>query len=135
MTRQEAYDTAAQRILSQGRAGASKGGCWLRYQGLACAVGALIPDAAYDAKLEGFGVEYIRTHLLPELPLGLLLDLQSAHDKSWSASHNSAVPIAHFFREWGTRMRTVAATHLLSADAVSPAIIEARIAELTGAAQ
>ena len=98
MTPQEIFDTVARHLFTQGkRAGYERNkedhgeesfAC--RYRGpsgTACAVGALIPDAAYDPEMEGAGVLRLIDNYGPDLPPWMrdnfeLLDrLQMVHDQ------------------------------------------------------
>ncbi len=97
MTPQEIFDTVVTHLFQQGRQSSVKGMCLYRSEsGLKCAVGALIPDDAYDPKMDDFddsefgdtGISsLISSGLLPsdlqktfEDNITLLRDLQDAHD-------------------------------------------------------
>jgi hypothetical protein len=98
MTPQEIFDTVARHLFTQGqRAGYERNredygdesfAC--RYRGpggTTCAVGVLIPDAAYDPEMEGAGVTMLLDSFGPGLPAWMrdnheLLDrLQMVHDQ------------------------------------------------------
>lgn len=95
MKPQEIFDTVAKHLIQQGcRATVSAGSrpdsdglCQYRGpNGTKCAVGALIPDDVYDAKMEGDTVTGLLVSFGSVLPswmgpnLGLLRDLQMVHD-------------------------------------------------------
>jgi hypothetical protein len=97
MTPQEIFDTVARHLFTQGeRAGIvvdddyDRGdGFTCQYRapgGATCAVGKLIPDAAYDPVMEGCGVTMLLDSFGPRLPSWMLdnyelLDrLQMVHD-------------------------------------------------------
>ena len=98
MTPQEIFDTAARHLFTQGeRAGIvtdddydNNEGFACRYRapgGATCAVGKLIPDAAYVPAMEGCGVTLLVDNFGPDLPSWMrdnyeLLDrLQMVHDQ------------------------------------------------------
>ena len=99
MNRQLVFETAYKRIRSQG--GLSWNGnteaCYYRYLSRACAIGACVPDEAYDRKAEGCAIAFVpvgSAHPLVEMldksPILLgwredkdfLNDLQKTHDNS-----------------------------------------------------
>jgi hypothetical protein len=70
MNRQEIFDTVARHLLSQGKkceiptTPHEDGVCMYRYNGMACAVGVLIPDDLYNESMEGYTISVlIGTHL------------------------------------------------------------------------
>jgi hypothetical protein len=98
MTPQEIFDTVVTHLFQQGCQSSVEGMCLYRSEsGLKCAVGALIPDDAYDPKMDhgndtNTGIDYlIGSGLLPpdlqktfERNITLLRDLQDAHDHDLS---------------------------------------------------
>lgn len=88
------FDTVARHLLRQGRQAAAEGTTSCRYRVfengvtvLTCAVGCLIPDALYDAAMEGRSVDgllanYPALREVPEIDHcdDLLGELQSLHD-------------------------------------------------------
>jgi hypothetical protein len=57
MTPQEIFDTVAKHLFTQGKQSTDYVSCLYRGpEGTKCAVGILIPDAAYDADMEGCSV-------------------------------------------------------------------------------
>jgi len=63
MDRQAVYEKAGLHLLKQGRK--SKTGSLCRYrnaEGLACAIGALIPNERYNDSMEDIGVTYLLSH-------------------------------------------------------------------------
>jgi hypothetical protein len=130
MTKQEIFDRVWNHLNAQGRAAAKQtplgqGACQYRAKledgtVLSCAVGCLIPDELYDEKLEGQTVEMLYRTLMqsPRVKaiwdvlgrenLGLLADLQSAHD-------NILKTVGLEF--WRARMRDIASEFNLTVPA------------------
>ena len=95
LTNQEIFDKVLTHLVKQGRPARNEDGCVYRTvtpkgEVLKCAVGCLIPDEAYDKKIEGKRVyALLREHtavtlsaMLSMQSQGLLESLQEAHD-SW----------------------------------------------------
>ena len=94
MTPQEAFETVAKHLLAQGRPSKNeKGMCVYRGpDGLKCAVGALIPDEAYDPRMEDIyasmviaqfdDLEFLKEANLEVNGERLLDVLQELHDSS-----------------------------------------------------
>ena len=99
MTREEVFDKVAIHLLKQGKKSMSPigGGCVYRGpNGLACAIGCLIPDDKYIPDIESFNVDGLMSNY-PEVVKGtaitdefltILQELQVVHDcrevSSWS---------------------------------------------------
>lgn len=90
-TNQSAFTTAAIHLLNQGKRCFSRAyaGCVLKKErpngdSLHCAVGCLIPDAEYNARLEGMTVDSLSRSVssLRGLDVDLLFDLVRLHDHS-----------------------------------------------------
>jgi hypothetical protein len=103
MKPQEIFDTVATHLFEQGRQSAKDGMCLYRTDsGLKCAVGVLIPDEAYDTKMDDMDSQgdtsvrsLILSGLLPsdlqktfEDNQSLLLDLQWVHDQEYNWNYN-----------------------------------------------
>ena len=84
-TAQQVFDQVVTHLLTQNQQALSDGMCMYRTPGgLKCAVGCLIPDEAYDAKMEDMQADlvvsdysslmHLRSHSV------LLRDLQRVHD-------------------------------------------------------
>ena len=101
MNAQEIFDTAVKHMAEQGQPGGSLNeyndfSCEYRGSGNSrCAVGLFIPDDVYEAGMEGNDARYLLETYGDVLPswmshnLGLLRDLQSAHDSmsNWYSPH------------------------------------------------
>ena len=101
MTPQEIYDTVAKHLFTQGRRSGDdrpqRGGFQCRYrgaEGTKCAVGAVMPDEAYDPDMEGHSIVGLfdpdataeggfKLPTWMKENLKLLVSLQDAHDYSW----------------------------------------------------
>ena len=88
MELQQIFDTVSTHLLTQNRKASNKGGdCFFRTKdGATCAVGCLIPEAAYYPEMEGLHLsELLRDGLLPvgednrEQKFDLLRSLQHIH--------------------------------------------------------
>jgi hypothetical protein len=103
MTPQEIFDTIATHLFEQGCQSVKDGMCLYRTDsGLKCAVGILIPDEAYDKKMDdifGQGDTSIRSLILSGLlpsdlqktfedNQSLLLDLQWVHDQNYNWNYD-----------------------------------------------
>jgi hypothetical protein len=100
MTAQDVFDHVARHLLTQRKAAIEHGRCRYRTDdGLACAVGCLIPDAHFRPTFEGMDSRRLRCKLVDERsPLAafflrfetLLLELQMVHDSchvlDWASS-------------------------------------------------
>ena len=91
MELQQIFDTVSTHLLTQNRKASNSGGdCFFRTEdGATCAVGCLIPEAAYYPEMEGLHIdELLRDRLLPvgednrDQKYELLRDLQHIHDCS-----------------------------------------------------
>lgn len=115
MTRQEIFDKVVAHFAVQREAAAKYEGCMYRTpDGRKCAVGALVPDEAYDPSCEGDGVstlfrEYpdmMRVSGLTRRHEVLLIDLQRAHD--------SAAESGCFLSDLSGKFRVAANTHRIN---------------------
>lgn len=88
MTNQEIFDQVSVHLLKQGEECMANSTCRYRYNGLSCAVGCLIPDSLYNARMECRSVGLLLRHF-PDLKdhfdlqikgLALLERLQHIHD-------------------------------------------------------
>lgn len=89
-TNQEAFDIAVRGVLGQGRASVDQEGYGCLYRGpngLKCAAGWIVPDELYQPEFDT-SVNPMWDHIVrgrPDLQaladVGLVLDLQKAHDK------------------------------------------------------
>ncbi len=85
-TAQQVFDRVATHLLTQQKMSGKVDHCYYRKDGLSCAVGCLIPDEVYAAKMEGLGIAGLRQNyqwfgdvgLSPHE--GLLRALQIIHD-------------------------------------------------------
>lgn len=86
LTKQEAFNRVVKHLREQGRKSQGPCGVYCRYrnyEGLKCAVGALIPDELYDPEMEqGGGIEANERvrQLFPDDLLLMLKALQLDHD-------------------------------------------------------
>jgi hypothetical protein len=86
LSHQEVFDKVLTHLRQQGRASVNGESCKYRAGDLKCAAGCLIPDDAYEPRLEDFGshslVVWPILHAagVPHTALGLVRDLQIAHD-------------------------------------------------------
>jgi hypothetical protein len=86
MTRQEAFDTVARKMLAQGDVAFSAGLCrYITQDGRRCAIGHLLSEEAakYWTKRDFGSVENVSVHFLPNFmreDLNFYSDLQLAHD-------------------------------------------------------
>lgn len=88
MNNQEAFDKAVSGVIKQGSKSFTSNGCKYRGpNGLKCAVGHLIPNDIYEPDMET-GITYLYQEypviqkLFKDVDLGMLTDLQIAHDKA-----------------------------------------------------
>lgn len=85
-TSQEVFDIVAKHLITQGKPAHDPrtATCYYRFEGLKCAVGAIIPDELYDADMECRTVSELNAKFptlgpfLGDIPL--LTDLQMTHD-------------------------------------------------------
>ena len=87
MDNQQAFDTVARHLLTQGCKSIGPHGCAYRGEGgKKCAIGALIPDDLYNRSFEGNRIfPLVREHveigvLLEDVSLTMLDELQIVHD-------------------------------------------------------
>jgi len=119
MNNQEAFDTAVSFLFKQGCVSQdSLGMCLYRTKdGKKCAVGALIPDALYSPRIEGYTVhrlidEYPGIYnLFIDVDYNLLRHMQSIHDK---------VPI----NMWREKFIRLAQNYELSTNKVMEAMVQ-----------
>ena len=120
MTRQEIFDKVVAHFAVQREGAASEDGmCMYRTpDGRKCAIGALIPDEAYNADCEGAPVSLLFIHYpnmmqasgLRSEDQGLLIDLQVAHD--------GAAPGDNFLVDLSLLMRAIARKYGLDASSL-----------------
>lgn len=84
MGNKECFETIKQHLLAQGARCIAPGiGCRLRNAyGLACAVGALIPDSEYDESMNQSLASMILRYA-PDVNMSLIWDLVGAHDSGF----------------------------------------------------
>ncbi len=103
MTKQEIYDTVVRHLQMQGkRCVDSKNTCLYRRGDMACAAGALIPQALYYPELEGCNLSGDKQKALfkklgfTDKQMELLSELQVAHDHEpnwcWDIDPKSYLP-------------------------------------------
>ena len=85
MNAQEAFDTVAKHLLTQGQRSTADGTDGCRYrggEGRKCAAGVLIPDEIYREEMEGFSWRAVcEMHpLVPQTHCHLITELQHLHD-------------------------------------------------------
>lgn len=82
MSYKRIYKKVRAHLLSQNmQSKFPEGPCAYKYNDLKCAVGCLIPDELYDAKMERTGIAYIVSDVkLPTFRSKFLGDLQAIHD-------------------------------------------------------
>lgn len=119
MSAQDVFDRAAVHLIKQGRRASNEVACLYRGpENTCCAVGALIPEALYQAGFENGNVERLISGLEDGVLLkflhkhrSLLNDLQSVHD-------NEDIPP----QEWPICLAGVADDHGLNTDALDIAV-------------
>lgn len=86
MNNQECYDKVKKHLLTQGKQCMDGIDCCYRHNGLACAIGGIIPDELYNRSFEGRKVGYL-LDLFPAIAeffngvdVSLLRRLQELHD-------------------------------------------------------
>ncbi len=114
MTAQEIFDTVARHLLTQKAESfleQKMGACAYRGgKGRKCAIGCLIPDEAYDPKMEGLAVDILIKNYPAAIPNArgnaqFLIDLQRIHD-------------ANLVDDWAHHLLRVACLYGLSGSVV-----------------